>query len=273
MPLWNGRLTEILLTANRPREASGHWAELLGGEADDGGVLLAGESRIRVCEGPAEALAEAHFEASPELISAAAEPGGTPAAANGVRTVTDPDGWVLRLSEVEAVAPPALDGPILSHLTLDSPNPSRQRDWYSARGFLLSDALGEIFYWLRPNPIHHSVAFSAAEHAAVHHLALELPDRAAFIEAIDRVVAKGGKLEFGPGRHLVGGNLFAYLRDRYGLRWELCSELGRLQPDDPPNLRRAEDRARSVNTFGPPPPRSFIEEPGGPPPAGAQRPD
>jgi hypothetical protein len=116
------------------------------------------------------------------------------------------------------------------------------------------------------------MAFCANEEANIHHIAVELPDSAAFIAAIDRVVEKGGKLEFGPGRHMVGGNLFAYLRDRHGIRWELCAEMGRLDPDRPPGLLTAEDRGRSVNTFGPPPPATFINEPGGPPPAALEAP-
>jgi hypothetical protein len=43
--------------------------------------------------------------------------------------------------------------------------------------------------------------------------------------------------------------------------------MARLDPDRPPGLFTPEDRKRSVNTFGPPPPESFITEPGGPPPA------
>jgi catechol 2,3-dioxygenase-like lactoylglutathione lyase family enzyme len=266
MALWNGRLTELLMTARDPAAAASHWAGLLGGEAVDSGLVLGGHTRIVIAEGPAEALAEMHFDAGSEMVAAAQSAGAT-TQADGSSTLTDPDGWLLCFHHVADVEPLEVDSPTLSHCTLGSPSPPGQRGYYESLLFLLSDQLGEIFCWLRPNPIHHSVAFSASSDANIHHIAVELPDRSAFIGAIDRVVAQGGKLEFGPGRHMVGGNLFAYLRDDYGIRWELCAEMGRLDPDRPPGLLTAEDRKRSVNTFGPPPPESFIKEPGGPPPA------
>lgn len=247
------------MTAPDPTGAAEYWARLLGGEPDGASVRLHAGTRIEVVEGPMEALAEERFDAGPELMRAI----------GGATEVTDPDGWLLRFNEVEEVTRLPLDGPMLSHCTLNSPDPARQRAYYEDLLFLLSDQLGDIFCWLRPNPIHHSLAFSAHAEANIHHIAVELPDKAAFIEAIDGVIAAGSKLEFGPGRHMVGGNLFAYLRDRHGIRWELCAELAYLDPARPPGLLTAEDRGRSVNTFGPPPPQSFIQEPGGPAPARA----
>jgi catechol 2,3-dioxygenase len=262
MPLWNAKLTDVLLTAPDPAEAIEYWARLLNGRAGDSEIALGDGTRIRVAEGPLTGLAEIGFEAGPELIAAAAELGAEDEGA--VSRVADPDGWRLRLDAVGEVAPQEVVGPTLSHCTLNSPAPPSQREWYERLTFLLSDALGEIFCWLRPNPIHHAMAFCRSERAGIHHIAVELPDSAAFIAAIDNVVDAGGALEFGPGRHMVGGNLFAYLIDRYGVRWELVAEMGRLDPDRAPGIFTAKDRSRSVNLFGPPPPASFIEQPGGP---------
>lgn len=261
MPLWNAKLTDVLLTAPDPAEAIEYWARLLDGGADGSGIALGGGTRIRVAEGPLTGLAEIGFEAGPELIAAAAELG---AEADGPAShIADPDAWRLRLDAVDAVAPQQVVSPTLSHCTLNSPAPPSQREWYERLTFLLSDQLGEIFCWLRPNPVHHAIAFSRAERAGIHHIAVELPDSAAFIAAIDNVVETGGALEFGPGRHMVGGNLFAYLIDRYGIRWELVAEMGRLDPDRAPGIYTAGDRSRSVNRFGPPPPASFVERAGG----------
>lgn len=261
MPLWNAKLTDVLLTAGNPTEATEYWARLLGGEPQGEAVLLGDGTRIRVTEGASEGLAEVGFEAGAELLAAAAGLGAE--RVGGTSTVTDPDGWRLRLDAVAEVAPQVVETPTLSHCTLNSPTPPAQREWYQRLDFLLSDALGEIFFWLRPNPVHHAMAFCKAERAGIHHIAVELPDSAAFIAAIDRIVAEGARLEFGPGRHMVGGNLFAYLRDSYGIRWELCAEMSHLDPERAPGLYSAGDRGRSVNVFGPPPPASFIEQPGG----------
>ncbi len=261
---WSAKLTDILLTTSGdPRKVSERWAELLGGEPDEAGVALGGDTRITVVEGPSTGLAEMRFLATPELYAAAGELG----AVDG--RLTDPDGWTMSLQEVEEVEPLRLEGTTLSHCTLSSPDPNRQQAFYKESGFLLSETLGDIFCWMRPNPVHHSIAFASREDVAINHLAVELPDRASFIGALDRVVEAGGAIEFGPGRHLVGGNLFAYLRDEFGLRWEICTELHRLDPEDEPILRTAEDRRRSLNLFGPPPPKSFLEDAGGPGPVAA----
>lgn len=265
MTLWNGKLSGIAMTATDPADAVEYWSGLLGGEPDGDAIALAGGTRIDVVEGGAEALGEARFEAGPELLAAAKAEGAT-LDGSGPATLVDPDGWPLRLLPVAAAAPLELNGPTLSHLTLNSPSPAGQRGFYERLLFRLSDQLGEIFCWLRPNPIHHSIAFAARPQANVNHIAIELPDRSSFIGAIDGVIAGGVKLEFGPGRHMVGGNLFAYFRDRYGIRWELCAELARVDPDHAPGLFSAEDRGRSVNTYGPPPPPSFLQEQGGPAP-------
>jgi catechol 2,3-dioxygenase-like lactoylglutathione lyase family enzyme len=263
MTPWTAKLTDIVLTAEEPAAAAAYWAGLLGGVAWETEVALAGDTRIAVRRGPRAGLAEAGFQASPELVAAARATGAPEL--HGAAGIVDPDGWRLRLDEVPEIVPLVLEGPTLSHCTLNSPDPNAQRRFYETLGFRLSDALGDVFSWLRCNPIHHSMAFSRHEVVAIHHLAIELPDRAAFIGAIDRVIAAGAKLEFGPGRHMVGGNLFAYFRDAHGLRWELCCEMGRIDdPDHVPVPLTAKDRGRSVNTFGPPPPESFIQEAGGP---------
>jgi hypothetical protein len=249
MALWNGKLVEIVMTAREPAATAEYWAALLGGEPDGDAVLLGGGTRIRVTEGPQEALAEARFEAGPELR----------AAADGALTVTDPDGWRLRFDPVDEVEPLDLSSPTLSHCTLGSPSPPSQRAFYESLTFLLSDQLGDMFCWLRPNPVHHSMAFATTRSIA----AMKAP-------ASGSSTARW--LMFGSGRHMVGNNLFAYLRDRHGIRWELCAEMARLEPDRPPGMYTPEDRKRSVNTFGPPPPESFIKEPGGPGPAALEEP-
>lgn len=264
MALWNARLTEIVIASPSPDEAASYWAALLGGHAESARVRLGESTFIRVVEGPVCGLVEACFEAGPDMFAEAQMLGGDDDGAS--RLLTDSDGWKLRLDPVDEVRPMRLQEATLSHCTLMSSAPMRQRAYYEKVGFLLSDALGDIFCWLRPNPVHHSMAFVKGPHVGINHLAVELPDAGSLIGAVDRVVAQGGRIEFGPGRHLFGGNLFAYLIDDYGLRWELCAQLERREPDSLPGFHTAEDRARSINLFGPRPPESFLEVAGGPGP-------
>ena len=264
MAIWNARLTEIVLASPAPEQAIPYWAGLLGGRAVSDGVGLGDGTRIRVIEGQACGLVEARFDAAPDMIAEAKLLACDDDGASLL--LKDADGWILRLDPVDEVRPMRLEAATLSHCTLMSPAPMQQRTYYEKLGFQLSDALGEIFCWLRPNPVHHSMAFVTGPSVGINHLAVELPDAGALIAAVDGVVAAGGAIEFGPGRHLFGGNLFAYLLDDYGLRWELCAELERRDPSSLPGFHTAEARARSINLYGPRPPASFLEVAGGPGP-------
>ena len=240
------------------------WAPILSGRANGGNVELGDGTRIEVREGPEHGMIEMQLDASPELAEAAERAGG---AADGDAVVLhDPEGWPMRFTRVDEVAPMELERSTLSHCTLLSADPMAQCDWWQEVGFLLSDTIGEIFGWMRPNPVHHSLAFSQGGATGIHHLAVELPDANALVAAVDGLVESGERVEFGPGRHIVGGNLFVYVLDSTGIRWELCAELDRLDASTPPNRHPEEMRKRSINTFGVRPPTSFIEQAGGPGP-------
>jgi catechol 2,3-dioxygenase-like lactoylglutathione lyase family enzyme len=258
---WRARLACLVLSAPDPRAAASAWAAVLGGQARGDEVLLDAGTRL-VVERGAPALRQMRYEADGGVLEAAGAPGS-------VADLRDADGWPVSLSVVDAPTRTAPAGPMLGHVTLCSPDPDRAAATYEFLGFSLSDALGDLFRWLRCNDVHHSVAFTRGA-AGVHHLAVEYPDRASFVDAIDRVAAAGLRVEFGPGRHMVGGNLFAYFRDAHGLRWELFCEIERIGPEGRPLPRLGdEDRARSVNVWGPQPPASFVREAGGPAPAAA----
>lgn len=262
--LWNGRLRTLVMAAPDPDSAAAAWAAILAGEADGATIRLGDDTSIVTVEGPQHGLVEMQLDASTELAEAAAHIGGT-ADGNSI-VLCDPEGWRMRLVAADEVKPAVVDRSMLSHCTLLSSDPMAQCDWWQTAGFLLSETIGEIFGWMRPNPIHHSLAFARGSGTGIQHLAVELPDANALIAAVDALVAAGERVEFGPGRHIVGGNLFAYVLDRTGIRWELCAELERWDPDEPARRHPEEMRIRSINTFGPRPPASFIEQPGGPGP-------
>jgi catechol 2,3-dioxygenase-like lactoylglutathione lyase family enzyme len=203
-------------------------------------------------------------DASQPLLEAVEAAGGEPD--GDTVLLRDPEGWPVRFAKVANVTPMKLEGATLSHCTLLSPDPMAQCTYWEGVGFRLSETIGEIFGWLRPNPVHHSLAFARGGQVGIQHLAVELPDAASLIAAVDALVAAGGQIEFGPGRHVVGGNLFAYLVDDTGIRWELCAEMQRLEAGEPAKRHPEEMRIRSINSFGPRPPATFIEQPGGPGP-------
>lgn len=246
---WRGWLRSAVLTVPEAVGAPEYYAELLGGEANEGRVALGSSTELVVEEGPLGVRSAA--------IDLA---GGLPDIdldANGY--ANDPDGRRFKFcsaaSAQESLVP---ERPRLGHLTFETPDPIAQQSFFESVGFRLSEGLGTDFRWLRCNPVHHTLAFSRAPRPGVHHVGIELPDRTALIDACDHVSRLGHSIQYGPGRHLVGGNIFAYFLDRYGIRFELFCELERIDdPERQPLIRENVDRSQSVNVWGPLPPESY----------------
>lgn len=250
---WNGWLGEVVVAADDPAAAAEYYAELLGGRAAGNRVELGSATRIVVEDGR-PGLRRARLD-----IAGGVDLDAYESLRDRDGCVVDPDGWPLELNPVEQIPDRLTDSaPRLGHVTYQSPDPLRQERFLAGLGFRLSEALGDMFRWLRCNPIHHTFAYARASAPGVHHIAIELPDRAALVDACDRLAGLDQRLEFGPGRHLVGGNLFVYFLDRYGVRFELFCELMRIESDEAPvNVYEEAVRERSINVWGPQPPESF----------------
>ncbi|HZT50642.1 MAG TPA: VOC family protein, partial [Stellaceae bacterium] len=76
-------------------------------------------------------------------------------------------------------------------------------------GFRLSDRTAMMSF-LRCNSDHHSVAFVQAKHAALHHIAFEMPQIDSVMRGAGRMKDAGFPIEWGVGRHGPGNNVFAY---------------------------------------------------------------
>jgi catechol 2,3-dioxygenase-like lactoylglutathione lyase family enzyme len=179
----------------------------------------------------------------------------------------DQDGVLFELTAPRSrIARPSTPVPFdlvkLSHVNIKSPDPARAaRWWQEVMDFRLSDFIPETFYWLRCNEEHTAVAFVRASMPGVHHIGFEVASWDEIKRLLDHFVANDIKVEFGPGRHGPGNSLFAYFVDPWQIRWELLSELSRIQDEatyqpgvwDPLTGRRA-----AVNLWGPAPPEAFM---------------
>jgi len=237
---WTATLASTTLRVPDASEAADYHAQLLGGYAAAGRVALASGTALDYVEG---SLGVAAITLRP------AEP---PAAAGEM--LVDPDGREVRLMPAYVARELEADAPRLGHVTFETPDPLAAQAWFERLGFVLSEGLADRFRWLRCNPVHHTVAFSKAAQARTHHVGIEVPDRAALVDVCDRLSEAGEAVEYGPGRHLVGNNLFIYFVDRYGIRFEVFCELERIpDPARPPLIHEKVDRARSINVWGPQP--------------------
>lgn len=125
----------------------------------------------------------------------------------------------------------------LSHAVMNSPDPARTRHFYERHlGFRLSDTLasrrdGDLMYFLRCNPLHHSFAIARGPHVAMHHISFEMRGVEEYMRGTGRVLRAGIRKVWGPGRHTAGDNTFSYFLDPHGNTIEYTTELQVLDED------------------------------------------
>ena len=122
----------------------------------------------------------------------------------GVDEVTDPYG-------LRDVKPTGLNHVVYNCLDRDT----TEAFYRDTLGFKFTDQVGDILTFYRCNANHHSLAFgrSRTGRAGLNHAAFELPDWEAWLKAVFYAGERGIPRTWGPGRHLVGNNLFSYYLD------------------------------------------------------------
>ena len=98
--------------------------------------------------------------------------------------------------------------------------------WEEQLGFRWSDIIGDFFVFLRCNADHHAVNLMASsKRSGLHHAAFEVRDIVHLKTLLDQLAKHEVRLEWGPGRHGAGHNIFTYHRDPDGNVIELFTEL------------------------------------------------
>lgn len=133
---------------------------------------------------------------------------------------------------------PREDVPVrLSHVVVNSPQPEILLAWYEKHlNFRLSDTnthprLGPIFYFLRCNAQHHSLAIARGPHPSLNHVSFEMRGLDEYMYGSGRMMRNGWEKIWGPGRHRAGDNTFTYFIDPNGNTMEYTTELLTLDED------------------------------------------
>lgn len=98
-------------------------------------------------------------------------------------------------------------------------------------GFRVSDWMGDFFSFLRCGVDHHTINLIETGTDRHFHTAFELRDWAHLQTACDFLSLNGYTMLWGPGRHGIGHNLFAYHRSPSGLITELFAELDQMKDE------------------------------------------
>jgi catechol 2,3-dioxygenase len=91
-------------------------------------------------------------------------------------------------------------------------------------GFRLSDHANN-FRFLRCNSDHHSLVIGFNDAPTLNHVAFEMPDLDSVMRGIGRMRDHGYPVEWGPGRHGPGNNVFAYFCGPEELPLEYTGEM------------------------------------------------
>lgn len=149
----------------------------------------------------------------------------------------DGDGRTLELScdndvrDARELEPLEAVPQALSHVVFNSPDPEGTVAWYLQHlGVAISDQLtlpgmGDLMWFLRCSPWHHTFAIVRGPHASLHHLSFEMRGVEENMFATGRVMRAGVERIWGPGKHLAGDNMFNYFLDPSGNTMEYTTVL------------------------------------------------
>jgi catechol 2,3-dioxygenase-like lactoylglutathione lyase family enzyme len=117
----------------------------------------------------------------------------------------------------------------LGHVAFFVKDVKKVTDFYcNVLGFRVSDWMGDFFSFLRCGIDHHTINLMSDPEDRHFHTAFELRDWGHMLTACDHLSLNGYKLLWGPGRHGIGHNLFAYHRAPNGLITELFAQLDQM---------------------------------------------
>lgn len=125
----------------------------------------------------------------------------------------------------------------LSHVVFNSPNPESTVQWYIDNlDFAVSDQLthpfmGNMMWFLRISPQHHSIAIARCPHNSLHHASFEMRGIDEYMRGTGRLMRQDVEKVWGPGRHLAGNNTFSYFLDPHGNTLEYTTALESIDED------------------------------------------
>ncbi|WP_428911963.1 VOC family protein [Niallia sp. Krafla_26] len=156
----------------------------------------------------------------------------------------------------------------IDHINLVTKDVKKETDFFSEiLNFKVSDVVDPemngnyMMSFMRFRGYHHDVASTITKNqdGTLHHLAWTMSNFEHIKVACDVITQFGVDVEFGPGRHPIGPNLYAYYMEPGGNRFEFVAEQVYLDPSSPTKKWRSmQDTLESWSRLRKPP-GSFIQ--------------
>ena len=123
----------------------------------------------------------------------------------------------------------------VGHVVFGSPDVAATVAFYrDGLGFKVSDVIdGGIGCFLRCSTDHHNLLVMPAPVPCMNHYAMEMDDFDAIgLAGTEVVTGRPDASVYGPGRHVLGANLYWYLLDPAGGMFELFADMDQITDDD-----------------------------------------
>ena len=116
----------------------------------------------------------------------------------------------------------------ISHIVLHSPDHKAAVQFFvDVLGFRLSDWIGDFMGFLRCNEWHHRIAVLPGP-PCLNHVAYDMHGLDDVFRGLTRLKDHGVEVQWGPGRHTAGNNVFSYYVTPGGFAVEYTAELERV---------------------------------------------
>lgn len=133
-----------------------------------------------------------------------------------------------------------------------------QRFFMDGIGFKLSDQISDRAFFLRCSEDHHNLLLQHAPVQFLHHTSWQVEDVDEIGIGAQHLLSRDpSRHVWGFGRHFVGSNFFWYFRDPAGNFAEYYADMDCI-PDDQLWNPQVWDGMKSLYSWGPPPPPSFL---------------
>ena len=116
----------------------------------------------------------------------------------------------------------------ISHIVLHSPDHKAAVQFFiEVLGFRLSDWIGDFMAFLRCNEWHHRIAMLPGP-PCLNHVAYDMHGVDDVFRGLTRLKGHGVEVQWGPGRHTAGDNVFSYFVTPNGFTVEYTAEVERI---------------------------------------------
>ena len=147
----------------------------------------------------------------------------------------------------------------IAHVVFFTPNLQENVSFYTERlGFLLSDTLTGLGVFMRCSSDHHNLFLVNHARKGLNHVSFRLKDFDEIMAGKEFLEKNGWRPVWGPGRHVIGSNIFYYFANPCGAYVEYYADMDCIMNPDAWTAREWPPGPESLATWGPPIPEEFL---------------